>query len=289
MIYFQPSAQTKALSLFHFGLNTDGILFLGSSETPGELVSEFETIHDRNKVYRKWRQARLPAEIRVPSVRTVGRSSPSAALRSFALPNKSVNVGLLRLYDHLLSKYMPPSLLINEKRELVDSFGGAEKILRLPSRRPSLDVLDLIDPSIRTMLVGALQRVLKTEAQVRFSGVKMTGENGDHTYNLTVEPFQNPSAQAIQYLLTSIQSSLWLQRTPRRLNRLPTIPRYPNRTCGSWKKICGIPRRIYKPPLKSSRPAMKSCKLPMKSWWLPTKTAEHQRRTPLRQRRALLG
>jgi two-component system CheB/CheR fusion protein len=202
LIYFQPSAQTKALSLFHFGLNTDGILFLGSSESPGELSSEFETVHERNKVYRKWRQARLPAEMRVPSVRTAGMNTPSAAMRSFGVPHKGADAGLLKIYDHLLTKYMPPSLLINEKRELVDSFGGAEKLLRLPSRRPSLDVLDLIDPSIRTTLAGSLQRVLKTESQVCFSGIKMTGETGEQVYNLTVEPFRNPSSHALQYLLT---------------------------------------------------------------------------------------
>lgn len=202
LIYLQPAAQTKALSLFHFGLNTDGILFLGSSESPGEIASEFETVHERNKVYRKWRQTRLPAEIRMPSVRSVGLNAPSAALRSFSSPNKNADVGLLRVYDHLLSKYMPPSLLINEKRELVDSFGGAEKLLRLPKRRPSLDILDLIDPSLRTTLVGALQRVLKMESQVCFSGVKVASESGEQTYNLTVEPFRNPSTHALQYLLT---------------------------------------------------------------------------------------
>ncbi len=202
LIYLQPSAQTKALSLFHFGLNTDGILFLGSSESPGELASEFETVHERNKVYRKWRQARLPAEIRMPSVRSLGLNAPSAALRSFSSPNKTADTGLLRVYDHLLSKYMPPSLLINEKRELVDSFGGAEKLLRLPKRRPSLDVFDLIDPSLRTTLIGALQRVLKTETQVCFSGVKIASESSEQTYNLTVEPFRNPSTHALQYLLT---------------------------------------------------------------------------------------
>ncbi len=202
LIYFQPTAQTKALSLFHFGLNTDGILFLGSSESPGELASEFETVHERNKVYRKWRQSRLPAEIRIPSVRTVGLNAPVAAMRSFAIPSKSADMGLLRVYDHLLSKYMPPSLLINEKRELVDSFGGAEKLLRLPSRRPSLDVLDLIDPGLRTTLVGALQHVLKIESQVCFSGVTITSDSGEQSYNLTVEPFRNPSTHALQYLLT---------------------------------------------------------------------------------------
>jgi two-component system, chemotaxis family, CheB/CheR fusion protein len=223
LIYFQPAAQTKALSLFHFGLNTNGLLFLGSSESPGELASEFDTIHERNKVYRKWRQARLPADIRVPSVRNVGLHAPSAALRSFAMPNKSADVGLLRVYDHLLSKYMPPSLLINEKRELVDSFGGAERLLRLPSRRPSLDVLDLIDPVLRTILVGALQRVLKTEAQVCFSSVKVSSESGDQTYNLTVEPFRNPSTHALQYLLTFDPIGLAVPAKPQTFERAPDI------------------------------------------------------------------
>lgn len=202
LIYFQPAAQTKALSMFHFGLNTDGILFLGSSESPGELAGEFETVHERNKVYRKWRQARLPAEIRLPAVRTPGNNPPVAAIRGFATPNRSPDSGLLRIYDHLLNKYMPPSLLINEKRELVDSFGGAEKLLHLRSRRPSLDVLDLIDPSIRTTLVGALQKAIKSDAEVRFSGVKLSSESGQCTYNLVVEPLRNPSTHAVQYLLT---------------------------------------------------------------------------------------
>lgn len=198
LIYFQPAAQTKALSMFHFGLNTNGILFLGSSESPGELASEFETVHERNKVYRKWRQTRLPAELRLPQARTPGLNFPAAAIRGFATPNKSPDAGLLRVYDHLLNTYMPPSLLINEKRELVDSFGGAESLLRVPSRRASLDILDLIDQSIRTTLIGALQRCLKSDGPVRFSGVSI----GEQTYNLTVDPFRNPSTQGMQYLLT---------------------------------------------------------------------------------------
>lgn len=202
LIYFQPTAQTKALSLFHFGLNTDGILFLGSSESPGELASEFETVHERNKVYRKWRQARLPAEVRIPSVRSLGLSPPSAAIRSFSIPRKGTDPGLLSVYDHLLSKHPSAVLLINEKREMIDTFGGAEKLLRFPKRRPSLDVLEVIDPEIRTTLVGALQRAAKTETQVCFSGIKMTSDSGEQTYNLTVEPFRNPITSALQYLIT---------------------------------------------------------------------------------------
>ena len=44
LIYFQPAAQKKVLSFFHFGLKTGGALFLGPSESPGELSDEFETV-----------------------------------------------------------------------------------------------------------------------------------------------------------------------------------------------------------------------------------------------------
>ncbi len=201
LIYFQPSAQTKALSLLHFGLNTDGILFLGSSETPGEISSEFETLHERNKVYRKWRQVRLPAEIRMPAIRNPGLSLPVPAIRGFTSPTSTHDASLYRVFDYLLNRFMPPSLLINEKRELVHSFSGAEKLLSPPVRRPSLDLLDWIDPSLRTTIIGALQRVARHETQIRFSGVRIASAEGETIFDLIVEPFRHPSTNALHFLL----------------------------------------------------------------------------------------
>ena len=45
LIYLQPAAQQKALSLFHFGLNRGGILLLGPSESLGVLGHDFETVN----------------------------------------------------------------------------------------------------------------------------------------------------------------------------------------------------------------------------------------------------
>ena len=70
LIYFQPLAQKKALSLFHFGLRTGGILMLGPSESPGELLDEFETLDEHWKMFRKRRDIRLPADMRYPLPRS---------------------------------------------------------------------------------------------------------------------------------------------------------------------------------------------------------------------------
>src|SRR5690606_10025065 len=66
LIYLLPTAQNKALSLFHFGLKTGGVLFLGPSESPGDLSSEFQVIHQHWKFYRKRRDAKLPPDFRLP-------------------------------------------------------------------------------------------------------------------------------------------------------------------------------------------------------------------------------
>jgi two-component system CheB/CheR fusion protein len=52
LIYFHPHAQKTILTLFHFGLKTGGYLFLGPSETPGDLGDEFDTIDPHVKISR---------------------------------------------------------------------------------------------------------------------------------------------------------------------------------------------------------------------------------------------
>ncbi len=58
-----PGARDAArvLGLFHFGLRTRGLLFLGPSETLGKLEDEFEPVVAEAKVYAKRRDLRLMA------------------------------------------------------------------------------------------------------------------------------------------------------------------------------------------------------------------------------------
>src|SRR5688500_6416718 len=66
LIYFQPHAQKTVLTLFHFSLKPGGYLFLGSSESPGALLDEFDTIDEHPKIYRKRLHIRLPRYHRPP-------------------------------------------------------------------------------------------------------------------------------------------------------------------------------------------------------------------------------
>lgn len=56
---------------------------------------------------------------------------------------------LLSVYDTLLDRFMPPMILINARRRVIDTFSGADRFLRFGTRRPSEDVLELLVEPLR--------------------------------------------------------------------------------------------------------------------------------------------
>ncbi len=200
LIYFRPLAQKKAISLFHFGLRTGGALWLGPSETPGEFQDEFETIDPHWKMYRKSRDVRLPVDLRTPAT-TATLLPRGINLAPSAPPRGLPDPGLIGAYDALLARYMPPAILINERRELLHVFGGAERLLQVKPGRPSSDALDGLPGDLRTAVVGAVQRVLKDWAAVRYSGIRSRLDGAERLYDLSVEPVDNPRSRLAQLLI----------------------------------------------------------------------------------------
>jgi len=200
LIYFQPQAQKKALSLFHFGMKTGGTLLLGPSETPGDLADEFETLDSHWRFYRKRRDARLP------DVRLTGGLPPGALVRPLGNVGRSApGPHLLGVYDQLLAKAMPASVLLDEHYQLVHSFGGAEKLLHVRAGRASNNLLDMVEEGLKPALLGALQHAYKERKTVRLSAVPVRTPEGDQEYRLAIEPVL-PAPGAIPHYLVAFES-----------------------------------------------------------------------------------
>jgi two-component system, chemotaxis family, CheB/CheR fusion protein len=209
LIYLQSPAQQKALSLFHFGLKTGGVLTLGPSESPGDISDEFETLDGHWKVYRKRRDIRLPTDMRLPLSPLLPQlQAVGAALRSSnpAFPDPN----LLKAYDELLGAYVPPSFLITLQRELIHTFAGAGRYLRVPDGRPSTDLLDMVDNDLRLAISGALQRAAKEGGPVGYGGVSRQSGGDEERLRVSVRPFAVRGTGETYFLV-----SLELEQRPR--------------------------------------------------------------------------
>ncbi|MHB8954747.1 MAG: chemotaxis protein CheB [Pirellulaceae bacterium] len=187
LIYFQPPAQKKVLSLFHFGLKPAGIMFLGPSESPGEISDEFEPIDVHWKIFRKRRDVRLPADLRLPM--SPGYLPPRANTMPVSATGSGLpDMELVRAYDALLEEYVPPSLLLDAHRRVLHTFAGAGRFLSPQDGRMSNDVLDMVDRELKLVLAGALQRAGKEQMPITYTGIRVQTSQGEEELKIRVHP-----------------------------------------------------------------------------------------------------
>jgi two-component system, chemotaxis family, CheB/CheR fusion protein len=194
LIYFRPDVQRSVLSLFHFGLATGGILMLGASESVGALGHEFQTLNERWKVFRKRRDVRLVEPLNLSPGRALDRGRGVDSSRS-----QRVEPQLLQSYDRLLDRFMPPSFLVDESARLLDTFAGAERFLRVKARRPSGNLLDMLEGDVKTVVAGALSRVLRDGTPVVCPELQ---QGDDHTLSIRLELVQKPRAEQCHVLVS---------------------------------------------------------------------------------------
>jgi PAS domain S-box-containing protein len=90
---------------------------------------------------------------------------------------------LLSVYDTLLDRFMPPLILIDQRRCVVDTFSDADQFLRFCSRRPSQDVVDLLLEPLRQPVADALALCFSTRQPVSTEAIELDscplGASGD--------------------------------------------------------------------------------------------------------------
>jgi two-component system, chemotaxis family, CheB/CheR fusion protein len=202
LIYLQPAAQQKVLSLFHFALNRTGFLFLGPSETVGALSAGYETLDKHWRLYRKRSDARIPVDARLPPAPIARAALPpfQPAAGRYSLSQ------LLSTYDALLERTMPPSLLVNERAELVHAFGGAGAFLQHRDGRQGLDVLELVSPELKMVLLGGLKRAVVEPAAIVYREVRISEREPDRVYKVTIQRIGSRGGGA-PHLLVSFEQT----------------------------------------------------------------------------------
>jgi two-component system, chemotaxis family, CheB/CheR fusion protein len=204
LIYLQPAAQQKVLSLFHFALTRGGVLFLGPSETASPVARGFEVVDKHWRVYRKRSDTRIPIDARV---HPLASAESRIAIAPFQATGGRHSLSqLLGTYDALLERVMPPSLLLSDRGELIHAFAGAGRFLHHRDGRQALDVFELVDPELKMILIGGLRRALTEPAAIVYRSVRLPESDGDRLYKITIQRIANRNS-GTPHLLVSFETS----------------------------------------------------------------------------------
>lgn len=202
LIYFKPATQMRVLSLMHFALNPEGKLFLGPSESLGEAAQAFRTLERHWRIYEKIPGAQLPQPLRFPLASGVGGLRVGGA-KAVPRGGRSMDPELVDVYDTLLSRHIPPSILCTSDRKIVHLFGDSKEFLALTEGRFSSDLLDLVDGELHMALSSAFQRVEKTNKPITFNGIHVEREGEERTLDIVVEPV-GEGRERLSHVLVSL-------------------------------------------------------------------------------------
>jgi two-component system, chemotaxis family, CheB/CheR fusion protein len=198
LIYLRPEAQKRVISMFHFSLNKNGVLFLGSSEGLSDLAGEFETLSGEHKVFRKIRDQKLPLELSTER-KPHARAPALPEFRSAQARMVSLDRQVLYDYDSLLGKHIPPGVLIDEHRKILHYFGNVAQFLKAPEGRVEIDVLLLNDDNLQVAMSTSLQRAGKAGLSVVTRNIRVQRGSEECLVDLTVDPIPDAKSGTVHY------------------------------------------------------------------------------------------
>jgi two-component system CheB/CheR fusion protein len=209
MIYLSQTLQKRVIPVFHYALNPSGFLMIGNTEGlvgPGSEL--FDIAERKQKIYRKKS---------VPTPVTFGfsihMSEPPSSLDSGIPDGKGAEPGhppadVQREADRLLlSRYAPPSVVVNDQLEIVQTRGHTGPYLELPTGKISMNILKMARPGLLYELQNAIDEARKTGVDAIRNDVVVEGNGSAKTIMLRVSPFKTPVQDKASFLVAFESSS----------------------------------------------------------------------------------
>jgi two-component system CheB/CheR fusion protein len=203
LIYMQPQLQQRVLRLLHFALAPAGALFLGSSETLGNLESEFITIDSRWKLYSKRRDTQLSA---LPITRQSIVTPITYQGRAKARQNQTDRL-IGEVFRYSLADRKMTCLLVNPDNRLLRVFYNGAELLQFPVGEALLDVTEIVHPDLRLPLSTALHRTKRDREPVLYSGIKIEHQGAECAVNLRVGLDQSHPSPGETFLIVVLEIS----------------------------------------------------------------------------------
>ena len=200
LIYLGSELQKKLITLFHYALQPSGVLFLGTSESIGELGDLFTVLERKNKVYQRkedFQGARRGA---------LGRFLPPMMFKDTDQPlltgkiTHPVKLSLRELTEQaLLQQLAPMGALVNGHGDILYLHGRAGMFLEpAPGDAGINNILKMAREGLRRDLTTALHKAAGSKERVQCLGLRVK-TNGHHTLvNVSVAPVLAGSAGALE-------------------------------------------------------------------------------------------
>ena len=181
LIYLRPEAQDRVMSMMHFSLVPNGLLFLGASETIGQMANEFRTLDESSSMYAKLRDIRLSIE---PTFRTRGvergnRGSSASRTAPRQTDRASINDSMLKYaLQSIAFERSWVCLLCDGHQNVIHTLGTTDGLLRVPPGELTAEAPRMVPEGLSMPLRSALNRAQRERRTINHTSIRSEGHDG---------------------------------------------------------------------------------------------------------------
>ncbi len=199
LIYLLDDAQQRVLASFAHALKIRGILWLGPSETPGDISEGFATLDTHWRIFQKERDLSLPLDLKL---RKRPLSNVNISLRT--RPSRTLSPTLVMSYDRILDLYAPPAILTDENMQPLQMFGNLNGLTVPPTGRLSLTVEDFVVPQLQTPIAVTMHRIRSHQSVQESEFAFIDGDK----IEVIVRALRHQAANETHYLISFERSGI---------------------------------------------------------------------------------
>ncbi len=222
LIYLSAELQKSLLPVFHYALNSRGLLFLGPSENVSGAQELFQPLDMKWKISRRTSlPASLPHLIKFPfSLARHTAAPPTTAHMSASASNHRQSTSFAALIQKkLLQTYAPPAVVIDSKGEILYVNGRTGRYLEPAPGLSGMNIFEMAREELNFEISGAVHRANQTREDVVVNNVRVRTDVGQQVLRLTVQHLG--SSDALAGLLLVVFED---QPTPRRVRLAKRSP-----------------------------------------------------------------
>jgi two-component system CheB/CheR fusion protein len=204
LIYLEAELQNRVIPAFHYSLRQGGVLFLSPSEGIGNFTDLFTPLDKKWKIY--------TARPSLDSARTLvaqrfawTSDKPERLPGELAGTRDKTNFAELTRRV-LLQSYAPPSVITDDKGNIVYVHGDTGKYLQPAPGQASLNVIDMAREGLQLDLRSAILAATLQKKPVTVKDLPVRTNGGIHGVDLAVRPLADPEATR-ELLLVSFQDT----------------------------------------------------------------------------------
>ena len=204
LIYMEPYLQKKALTTFHYSLNTKGILLLGKSETTSGVPELFVLSQSKEgKNDKLFTRKDVPGRFMHIASQ---RSELNLSQTNISTKSENIRTDFQKTADDImLSKYTPAGVAVNEAMDIVHFRGNTGNYLQQSPGKPSHNLLKMAKEGLAFELRNILHKTKNLPAgrQYKSSVIKENIPiqiNGE-LKNITIEALLLPDTIEPHYLV----------------------------------------------------------------------------------------